>query len=196
MISAVQKKSNDIDSIEQDISSFLNNSNNSATNNILEELEDDNKNQTINKFFDKEMAAMICRDIENKIYDNDYNKCFLNYCAKNGLSKDSIFSSAQIQEFHAELIDMLNKKYGQSDLPYKLIDFVDGSFTHLGTGDSYVYDNNGCQAGIYEVNGEYVVVCRGTEFKNAAKEFYKDFIERDVLQVGYDKIPTDYYVTK
>ena len=29
MISAVQKKSNDIDSIEQDISSFLNNSNNS-----------------------------------------------------------------------------------------------------------------------------------------------------------------------
>jgi len=191
-----QKKSNDFDYIEQDICSFLNNNRIKSSTGLL----DDNlKNIQVtktNSFFDREIGALICSDIENKIYDEDYNECLNEYCIKNGLTKDATFTKEQIQEFQAELREKLKIKYGNNNTQYKLVDFVNGSFEKIDLENSYNYKDNGCQAGVYEINGEYVVVCRGTEFKGTAKEFYKDFIERDVMELGYDKIPTDFYLTK
>lgn len=144
--------------------------------------------QTVS-FLDKNIGALICNDIGNRNYDNIYAEAMDEYKRTHAGS----FNPEDIV-FHNMMTEKLNNNPNITAIyGYKLIDFASGAYD----GENY-NDECGFQGGIYynETTGDYVVVCRGTEFDFSSEERYRDFVKTDVCGFGQDEIPDDFKETK
>ena len=143
----------------------------SATSNVT-----DSENLLNINFFNKQLGALICNDIGNKTYDTLFNEALISIGKGSWELSWSQEDKEQLSQIMAEKLSNVTTYSG-----YKIIDFVS--------------NDSGFQGGIYynEATEDYVIVCRGTEFKSGQKEFYKDFIQTDILEFGLDKLPTGFY---
>lgn len=136
-------------------------------------------------FLDEKIGALICDDIGNRDYDAIYKAVMNEY---KSLNNDKFDPEDKV--FH-EMVRERLKTLPIEISGYKLIDFASG------TVENGLYKATGFQGGIYynETTGDYVVVCRGTEFDGGEEQF-KDFVKTDICGFGQDHIPDDFYGTK
>lgn len=152
-----------------------------------------NSNETFNSnlptsgvtFLDKKLGALICNDIGNRNYDNIFKQVVDEYTKTYGTYNPE---STIFQDMLATRLKAITKEIDG----YKLISFASG------TVENGSYKDTGFQGGIYynETTGDYVVVCRGTEFDFSSEERYKDFVKTDVCGFGQDHVPDDFYETE
>lgn len=137
-------------------------------------------------FLDEKIGALICDDIGNRDYDAIYKAVMNEY---KSLNNDKFDPEDKV--FH-EMVRERLKTLPIEISGYKLIDFASGTVNENGE-----YKATGFQGGIYynETTGEYVVVCRGTEFDGGEEQF-KDFVKTDICEFGQDEIPEDFKETK
>lgn len=130
-------------------------------------------------FFNKNIGALICNDIGK----NQYNEIYTNAVE----SYSSITGDDNFDKNSKDFLAYLKEQFSECENieGYEIIDFSMNEAT-------------GFQGGIYynETTGDYVVVCRGTEFKSGNEEFYKDFVQTDVLEFGKDIVPSAFYDTE
>ena len=187
MINTIQKKEQvlqeQLSNIELDIASFgmqtisqfSSSIQISETLSMMTASENDSSSSSIS-FFDKYIGALICNDIGSTTYNNVFEE------AKRNLGFNSV-SYLNLNDNQKSLLSNYLKNQLQTSTDcngYEIIDFV---------------SEDGFDGGIYEKDGEYVVVCRGTEFKTSNEELYRDFITSDVLSIGRDNIPKDFEYT-
>lgn len=136
-------------------------------------------------FLDEKIGALICDDIGNRDYDAIYKAVMNEY---KSLNNDKFDPEDKV--FH-EMVRERLKTLPIEISGYKLIDFASG------TVENGLYKATGFQGGIYynETTGDYVVVCRGTEFDGGEEQF-KDFVKTDICGFGQDEIPEDFKETK
>lgn len=137
-------------------------------------------------FLDEKIGALICDDIGNRDYDAIYKAVMNEY---KSLNNDKFDPEDKV--FH-EMVRERLKTLPIEISGYKLIDFASGTVNEEGE-----YIATGFQGGIYynETTGDYVVVCRGTEFDGGEEQF-KDFVKTDICEFGQDEIPEDFKETK
>ena len=137
-------------------------------------------------FLDEKVGALICDDIGNRDYDAIYKAVMNEY---KSLNNDKFNPEDKV--FH-EMVRERLKTLPIEISGYKLIDFASGTVNENGE-----YKATGFQGGIYynETTGDYVVVCRGTEFDGGEEQF-KDFVKTDICGFGQDHIPDDFYGTE
>lgn len=135
-------------------------------------------------FLDEKIGALICDDIGNRDYDAIFVKVVEEYSKSYGKydPEDKVFHEMVRERLKTLPIEISG---------YKLIDFASG------TVENGLYKATGFQGGIYynETTGDYVVVCRGTEFDGGEEQF-KDFVKTDICGFGQDEIPEDFKETK
>ncbi len=135
-------------------------------------------------FLDEKIGALICDDIGNRDYDAIFVKVVEEYSNSYGKydPEDKVFHEMVRERLKTLPIEISG---------YKLIDFASG------TVENGLYKATGFQGGIYynETTGDYVVVCRGTEFDGGEEQF-KDFVKTDICEFGQGNIPDDFYGTK
>lgn len=140
-------------------------------------------------FFDRNAGALICNDVGNKEYDAIFKEALSEMNKKIG----DKFDDVEKQTLNDIITQKLNN-YTSCELNgYKLVEFMSGEFN-----EENILTSTGFQGGIYynETTGDYVVVCRGTEFKSGNEEFYKDFVQTDVLEFGKDIVPSAFDATE
>lgn len=171
--------------IDQTYSGFLYNEKLETNINTTLELKLSNSTYSSVTFLDKRIGALICNDIGNRNYDNIFKQVVDEYTKTYGTYNPE---STIFQDMLATRLKAITKDIDG----YKLIDFVSGIV------DDGTFEATGFQGGIYynETTGDYVVVCRGTEFKSGNEEFYKDFVQTDVLEFGKDIVPSAFYATE
>lgn len=135
-------------------------------------------------FLDEKIGALICDDIGNRDYDAIFVKVVEEYSKSYGKydPEDKVFHEMVRERLKTLPIEISG---------YKLIDFASG------TVENGLYKATGFQGGIYynETTGDYVVVCRGTEFDGGEEQF-KDFVKTDICGFGQDHIPDDFHGTE
>lgn len=159
----------------------------------LMELDENSSVSTGNDFINEKLGALICNDIGNKMYD----KIFTNVLSELNKNTDgTVWTNEEMTLFLNKIEAKLSNLDINTVCGYKLVDFMSGSFTE-GESNTFIYNKTGFQGGIYynETTGDYVVVCRGTEFDGGEEQF-KDFVKTDICGFGQDEIPEDFKETK